>query len=179
MLQAEQAIFVLVDVQGKLAQIVEESETLHNNLSKLIRGFQVLDIPILWLEQYPEGLGATTESLAQLLKDQQPIAKMTFSATGSTEFMEQLAQSGRRQVLIAGIESHICVYMTAASLAAEGFEVEVIADAVSSRTAANKEIGIAKMKQAGIAATCVETALYELTGKAGTDAFKQVLKIVK
>ncbi|PIC64323.1 hydrolase [Sporosarcina sp. P13] len=179
MLQKDQTVFVLVDVQGKLAQIVNDSEALHQNLEKLIKGLQVLNIPTLWLEQYPDGLGPTSESLASLLEGQQPIAKMTFSAVGNEEFMKQLEIIGRKQVLIAGIETHICVYMTAAGLVENGYEVEVVEDAVSSRTVANKQIGLEKMKGLGVSATCVETALYELIGEAGTVEFKKVLKIVK
>lgn len=179
MLQKDQTVFVLVDVQGKLAQIVNNSEILHDNLEKLIKGLQVLDIPILWLEQYPDGLGPTTESLSLLLKGQEPIAKMTFSAAGNEEFMKQLEDTGRKQVLIAGIETHICVYMTTADLLEQGYEVEVIEDAVTSRTEANKRIGLEKMKNLGASVTCVETALYELIGEAGTDEFKKVLKIIK
>ncbi|ARJ38134.1 hydrolase [Sporosarcina sp. P21c] len=179
MLQTNQTVFVLVDVQGKLAQIVNESKELHDNLEKLIKGLQVLDIPILWLEQYPDGLGATTESLSNLLREQQPIAKMTFSAMGNEEFVKQLNELGRKQVLIAGIETHICVYMTAADLVMQGYEVEVVVDAVTSRTEANKMIGLQKMKHLGVSGTCVETALYELLGEAGTDEFKRVLKVIK
>ncbi|PID00933.1 hydrolase [Sporosarcina sp. P29] len=179
MLQTNQTVFVLVDVQGKLAQIVNESKELHDNLEKLIKGLQVLDVPILWLEQYPDGLGPTTETLSNLLEGQQPIAKMTFSAMGNEEFVNQLEKLGRKQVLIAGIETHICVYMTAADLVKHGYEVEVVVDAVTSRTEANKMIGLQKMKHLGVSGTCVETALYELLGKAGTDEFKQVLKVIK
>ena len=179
MLQTDQTVFVLVDVQGKLAQIVNESKELHDNLEKLIKGLQVLDIPILWLEQYPAGLGPTTESLANVLEGQQPIAKMTFSAMGNEEFVKQLNELGRKQVLIAGIETHICVYMTAADLVEQGYEVEVVVDAVTSRTEANKMIGLQKMKHLGVSGTCVETALYELLGEAGTDGFKKVLKVIK
>ncbi|ARK20737.1 hydrolase [Sporosarcina sp. P26b] len=179
MLQTNQTVFVLVDVQGKLAQIVNESKELHDNLEKLIKGLQVLDVPILWLEQYPDGLGPTTESLSNLLEGQRPIAKMTFSAMGNEEFVNQLRKLGRKQVLIAGIETHICVYMTAADLVKQGYEVEVVVDAVTSRTEANKMIGLQKMKHLGVSGTSVETALYELLGEAGTDEFKQVLKVIK
>lgn len=179
MLQKDQTVFVLVDVQGKLAQIVNESEELHENLQKLIKGLQVLDIPILWLEQYPDGLGSTSESLSSLLEGQQPIAKMTFSAMRNEEFERKLKDSGRKQILIAGIETHICVYMTAAELVEQGYEVEVVVDAVSSRTEANKLIGLQKMKHLGVSGTCVETALYELLGEAGTEDFKKVLKVIK
>ncbi|AXH99596.1 hydrolase [Sporosarcina sp. PTS2304] len=179
MLKKDQSVFVLVDVQGKLAQIVKNSEALHENLEKLIKGLQVMDIPIVWLEQYPDGLGSTTESLASLLEGQQPIAKMTFSAVGNEEFLRQLESTGRKQVIIGGIETHICVYMTAKDLVEKGYEVEVVEDAVSSRTEANKRIGLEKMKGVGVSVTCVETALYELVGEAGTEEFKKVLKIVK
>ncbi|ARD47343.1 hydrolase [Sporosarcina sp. P37] len=179
MLKRDQTVFVLVDVQGKLAQIVEDSEVLHDNLEKLIKGLQVMNIPILWLEQYPDGLGPTTESLASLLEGQKPIAKMTFSGARNEEFMKQLKDLDRKQILIAGIETHICVYMTAADLAKQDYEVEVVTDAVTSRTEDNKRIGLQKMNALGIAGTCVETALYELLGEAGTEEFKQVLKVIK
>lgn len=179
MLQKDQTVFVLVDVQGKLAKIMQESEALHESIGKLIKGLQVLDVPVIWLEQYPEGLGPTSEELSALLEGQEPIAKMTFSAAGNDEFNRQLQATGRKQVLIAGIETHICVYMTASDLVKEGYEVEVVQDAVSSRTEANKKIGLEKMKGLGVSVTCVETALYELLGEAGTDEFKKVLKIIK
>ncbi|HQK19182.1 MAG TPA: isochorismatase family protein [Polyangiaceae bacterium] len=179
MLHVEDTALVLIDVQGKLAQIVENSETLHINISKLIRGFQALEVPILWLEQIPEKLGPTTKSLAELFKNQRPIAKTTFSAVRNNDFMDRLQRSKRRKLLLAGIETHICVYMTASELVANNYYVEVIADAVSSRNPKNHAIGIAKMQNQGVSVTCVETVLYELLGDARSEHFKNILEIVK
>ena len=179
MLQKEQTLLVLVDVQGRLAEIVHESEQVLENMARLIQGLQLLEVPIIWLEQYPEGLGETADRLKQHLDHQEPVRKMTFSACRSPEFIEKLEATGRTQVLVAGIETHVCVYQTAAMLNEREYEVEVIADAVSSRTKQNKEIGLAKMRHLGIAPTSVEMALYELMEAAGTETFKKMLKIIK
>lgn len=175
----EQTVFVLVDVQGKLSEIVHESEKMLTNLRKLIQGLQVLDIPILWLEQYPDGLGPTNEKIACLLEGTTPISKMTFSAFKTDTFKEQLQLLNRNQVLIAGIETHICVYQTAADLQSNGYDVQVVEDAVSSRTNENKEVGLRKMAALGVQVTSVEMALYELMERADDPAFKQLLKIIK
>ncbi len=179
MLNKENTVFVLVDVQGKLAKIVQDSEKMITNLKNLIQGLQILGIPIVWLEQYPEGLGTTNEELTALLKEMDPIRKITFSACKNPGFIEAVEKTGRKQVLIAGIETHICVYQTATGLKELGYEVEVVADAVSSRTTLNKEIGLEKMKAVGIQWTSVEMALYELMETAEGEQFKQVLKLLK
>lgn len=179
MLNKDQTLLVLVDVQGKLAQIVQNSEQMLANMTKLIQGLQLLDIPIIWLEQYPEGLGETSEQLKKHLNKQEPIRKMTFSACRSPGFTDALEAYDRTQVLVAGIETHVCVYQTAAMLKEQDYEVEVVADAVSSRTGTNKEIGLNKMQHLGIAPISVEMALYELMEEAGTETFKEMLKIIK
>lgn len=179
MLSKEQTVFVLVDVQGKLAKIVHESEALLENLQNLIKGLKILEIPIVWLEQYPQGLGPTNERLTELLEGFKPIPKITFDACKNPTFIEAMKKTGRSQVLIAGIETHICVYQTAMGLKALGYEVQAVADAVSSRTLANKEIGLEKMKSAGIPLTSVEMAIYELMETGEGENFKQILKILK
>lgn len=179
MLHKENTVFVLVDVQGKLAQIVQDSEKMMANLKNLIQGLRILDVPIVWLEQYPEGLGPTNKELVAHLTGMEPVRKITFSACKNPDFIEAMGQTGRKQVLIAGIETHICVYQTATGLKNLGFEVEVVADAVSSRTRLNKEIGLEKMKSEGIKWTSVEMALYELMETAEGERFKQLLKLLK
>lgn len=179
MLRKDDTAFVLVDVQGKLAQIVHESEELLKNVRNLIEGLRLLDIPILWLEQNPKGLGPTTDSLAEKLEGLEPIPKMNFSACQNETFMESLQETGRKQILVAGIETHICVYQTAMELDQLEYEVQIVADAVSSRTEANKIIGIEKMKMAGIPATSVEMALYEMMKTAEHKQFKNMLKCIK
>lgn len=179
MLKKEETVLVLIDIQGKLAQIVDESEFVVNNIANIVQGAKVLDLPILWLEQYPKGLGRTVDEIAQHLTDQQPIEKITFSAYDNEEFVQNLEATGRKKILIAGIEAHICVYQTAAQLLEAGYEVEVLADCVSSRTAGNREVGIQKMVQLGARITSVEMCLFEMQQIAKGDAFKAISGIIK
>lgn len=179
MLNKEDTLFVLVDVQGKLAKMVYESEQLIGNLKTLIQGLKIMGIPVVWLEQYPEGLGATNEELTEHLAGMEPIRKITFNACKNPSFLKAVEETGRRQVLIGGIETHICVYQTAMGLQSLGQKVHVVADAVSSRTLSNKEIGLERMKSAGMAITSVEMALYELLQIAKGEEFKQILKLIK
>ena len=179
MLDQDQTVLVIVDVQGKLAHLMHERERLFQNLQVLIQGIRILEVPILWLEQYPEGLGPTIPEVAELLSDQKPIAKRCFSGCGQAEFMDRLGGLGRRQVLLAGIETHICVYQTTRDLLESDFHVEVVADAVSSRSPENRRVGLDKMARAGAEITSVETAIFELMREAGTPQFKEVLRLVQ
>jgi len=179
MLNLKDTCLLIVDVQGTLARLVHDKERLFDNLQRLVKGMQALEVPILWVEQNPAGLGPTIPEVAYLLRGIEPIAKMTFSCCRCEAFVQALERLDRRQVVIAGIETHICVYQTAAGLVDMGYTVEVAADAVSSRTPENRAIGLQKMRDAGVCLTSVETALFELLGKAEGDAFKAVLRIVK
>lgn len=179
MLRIEDTVMALVDVQGRLAEIMDDRDRLFDSLCRLVRGVRALGIPVVWAEQTPEKMGRTIDCLRELLPGQVPIAKSSFSCAGSKAFMDALAATGRRQVLLAGIEAHICVFQTAAELAGLGYRVEVVADAVSSRTARNREIGLQKSVRAGASLTSVEAALFELMRTADHPAFRDVLKIVK
>jgi nicotinamidase-related amidase len=175
----ENTVLIIVDVQGKLAQLMHNKEALFEGLKKIIKGAKVLEIPIIWVEQNPKGLGPTIPEVAELLTDIKPISKVSFSCLGKKGFVSRLKELNRKQVLIAGIETHICVYQTTIGLLNSGYEVEVITDAVSSRIPENKNIGIEKMKTAGAGVTSVETALFELLKVAEGPKLKEVLKIVK
>lgn len=179
MLSIETTTLLLIDIQGKLAGLMHDKALLFNNLQKLVKGIQVLDIPILWVEQNPAGLGPTIPEVAELLPDVEPISKMSFSSCRNDRFLQALKALNRSQVLIAGIETHICVYQTAADLVDMGLEVQVVTDAVSSRTTANKAIGLQKMTDAGAVLTSVEAALFELLGVADGERFKEIIRIVK
>ncbi|MCU0562018.1 MAG: isochorismatase family protein [Desulfobacterales bacterium] len=179
MLQTTDTLLLIVDIQEKLFRSIHAKEELLANAQKLARGAGVLGIPLVWAEQNPRGLGPTVPELAALLTAAAPISKFSFSCCESQECMRALRASGRRSVLISGIEAHICVYQTAAGLAAAGFAVEVVADACSSRTPENKRIGIEKCRAAGAGITSVETALFELLKVAEGPVFKEILNIVK
>jgi nicotinamidase-related amidase len=179
MLKVESTAIVLIDVQGKLASLMFERERLVQNLQILLKSAHILDLPILWLEQYPQGLGPTIPELAAILDGETPISKTSFSACGEPNFMEALGESGCQQAMVAGIESHVCVYQTTRDLLAEDLEVEVIGDAVSSRTEANYKLGIQRMANMGATISSVEMCLFELLREAGSDVFKQISRLVR
>jgi len=179
MLDIANTVLLIVDIQGKLAHLMAGKELLFKNVQKLIKGSQTLGVPILWVEQNPKGLGPTIPEIATLLSDIEPISKMSFSSCRNDRFVQALKALARKQILISGIEVHICVYQTAADLVAMGYEVQAVADAVSSRTLENKEIGLQKMRDAGVGVTSVETALFELLKVAEGDQFRNIIKIVK
>lgn len=180
MLTIQNAVLLVIDVQGKLAQLMHDKATLFANVMRMIGGATVLDLPILWTEQVPEKLGQTTPEVADLLKEvAEPIHKITFSSCGNDAFMEQLQATGRKQILLTGIETHICVYQTAIDLLKQGYEVYVVTDAVSSRVPNNIAIGVERMKGAGAISTSTEMALFEMLGKAEGPQFKAITKIVK
>ena len=179
MLKMENAALLIVDIQGNLARLMHGKELLLKNVQKLIKGIQVLGIPILWVEQNPQGLGPTIPEIADILPDIQPISKTSFSSCRNDLFLQALKALNRKQVLIAGIEAHICVYQTAVDLVDLRYEVQVVADAVSSRNMENKEIGLQKMRDAGVSLTSVETALFEILKVAEGARFKEILKILK
>ncbi len=142
-------------------------------------GAQALDVPILLTEQYPEGMGSTIPEIAELLDGVKPLAKTSFSCCGDDGFTEAFANVGREQALLVGIETHICVWQTAYDLLESDYEVHVVADAVSSRKAENKHIGLENMRDSGAIMTCTETALFELLRVAEGPKFKKILKLVK
>jgi len=179
MLGDQDAVGVIIDVQGKLAQSMHERDALFDNLQRLVRGLKLLGIPLLWTEQYPQGLGPTIPELAALLQPSAAISKVSFSCSGCPAFRDALRALGRRQVLLAGIEAHVCVFQTARDLAAEGFEVHVVADAVSSRRAENARLGIERMRAAGAQMTGVESALFELMKTAEHPRFREMLQVVR
>jgi nicotinamidase-related amidase len=178
MLEIDNTVLVLVDFQGKLARIVQDSEQVIASACKLARAAAVLELPIIWTEQNPAALGPTVEELAGLLPGE-PIAKQAFSGWREPAFMKALTGRARQSVLLAGIETHICVFQTAADLCGAGYNVHVVAEAVSSRTAANRQIGLARIGAAGATVTSVEMAVFELLGAAGGEKFKEILKIIK
>ncbi|MCG8633172.1 MAG: hydrolase [Desulfobacterales bacterium] len=179
MFDVNNSVMLLVDVQGQLAQLMHEKEALFKNLEAMIQGMKVLGVPIIWMEQIPSKLGSTTERIAARMAGEAPIEKFAFSCCGEPEFMKRFEALDRRQVLITGIETHICVFQTGMDLMAKGCEVQVVADCVSSRTRENKEIGLARLAAGGAQITSVEMAFFELMKAAEGEAFKKMVKLIK
>jgi len=179
MLDIDKCCLVVVDVQGKLAQLMHERQTLFSNIQILIKSAKILNIPILWAQQCPDNLGPTVPEIAELLADNEPINKSAFSCYGQESFNTELNELGRNQILLCGIETHVCIYQTAIDMLRKGFVVNVIADAVSSRTAGNKQIAINRMADEGAKIVSVEMALFELLKTAEHPQFRQVARLIK
>ncbi len=179
MLDIQNCCLVVVDVQGKLARLMYDRQVLYKNVQILIEAAKILNVPILWCQQCPDALGPTIPEIARLLTDSEPIDKSAFSCCGAEQFNIKLNDLKLQQVLLCGIETHVCIYQTAVDLLAKGFSVDVVADAVSSRTPENKQIAISRMAAEGINITCTETALFELLRTAEHPQFKQIAKLIK
>jgi len=179
MLEAESCCLVVVDVQGKLAQSMHGREQLYKNIQILIQAARILQIPFIWCQQCPESLGPTVPEIAELLPDEQPVNKAGFSCWGSEQFRTRLRALGRPAVLLCGIETHICIYQTALQLAAGGYDVTVVADAVSSRTPENKQMGLKQIERNGAELRSVEMLLFELLKTARHAQFKQIATLIK
>jgi nicotinamidase-related amidase len=178
-LTTDNTVLVLIDFQERLFPVMHEKDKLLRNVLKLIEGAKVLEIPIVLTEQYPKGLGPTLPEIKELLPEIKPVEKVCFNCCDEGAFGKSLEALKRRQVLIAGIEAHICVYQTAMALLRDGYEVQVVGDCVSSREPENKIVSLLKMGAAGVGPTTVEMALFELLKVASGDKFKKISNIVK
>jgi len=179
MLSRTAAVLIMIDFQGNLARAMVDQENLFANNVKLIRGFRVLNLPIIVTEQVPAKLGPTIPQLAQELGSVKPIAKETFSCWADASFHDHLEALTRRHVVLTGIESHVCVYQTALDLLANGYSVHLVKDAVSSRTPENRDVGIQAIKSAGAQITSTEMVLFELLRTAADPKAKEIFTIVK
>ena len=179
MLNLHDCSLTVIDVQGKLAQLMHDKEALFKNIGVLIQTAGILDIPILWCQQAPDALGPTLPEIAELLSGSEPINKSCFSCWRSGQFRSALTSASRRQMILCGIETHVCVYQTAMDLAADHYDVTVVADAVSSRKSENKRIALERMSRAGIKISSTEMTLFELLRDAKHPKFKQIARLIK
>ena len=174
-LEVDRTTLIVVDVQEAFRKAIPDFDRIAKAMATLIEGSEAIGIPIVITEQYPKGLGETVPEVAEHLPEGvRPLEKMVFAASEAEGFDLE----GRDQALVCGIETHVCVNQTALDLLASGVDVQVAEDAVASRTDENKRVGLQKMEGAGAVLTSVETALFELLGRAGTDEFKRVQRLI-
>ena len=179
MLRRDEAILVFIDVQGRLHDIMHEKDVLDGNLERMIRCAQLLEIPILGTEQIPEKLGPTSEPFKSLLADVAMIPKSTFSCCAEPKVKEAFEGWAKRQAILVGIETHVCIYQTALDLLEAGIEVFVVADAVASRNPENKALALQAMHAAGAQILPTETVPFALLRDAADPHFKALLKLIK
>jgi nicotinamidase-related amidase len=173
------AALTVIDIQERLLPTIFEGERVVKNTVKLIKGARVLGIPVLVTEQYKKGLGATTPAIAAEIAGFAQLEKIAFSACGAAGFEKALKAKKVTDVILCGIEAHVCVSQTCLDLLDKGFRVFVVVDAMSSRTTENHFIAIERMRDAGAVVVSTEMVLFELLEKAGTEEFKQILALVK
>ncbi len=175
----QKAGLLVIDIQEKLFPAIAGKETVAQNAARLIRGASILQVPIFATEQYRKGLGATVPEIAALLGTVPPIEKLSFSSCGAEGLLGCLKEKNIYDAILCGIEAHVCVCQTALDLLDNGFRVFVVADAVGSRTVENYRFAVGRMRDAGCIIVSTEMILFELLERAGTEEFKQILRLVK
>lgn len=178
-LNKENTIGVVIDIQEKLLPHINNNDALLQNCLKIVKGLKTLNIPIVVTQQYTKGLGNTVESINQTIGNFSYIEKLTFSCYREPAFIKVMNRTGKRNVLITGIESHVCVLQTALDLLYNNFNPVIVVDAIGSRNDEDKKIALWRMRDVGCIMTTTESILFELTQKAGTEEFKEISKLVK
>lgn len=176
-IERDKAVFLLIDVQEKLYPHMENKEALLSKTVTLLSGLAALEVPALAARQHPQGLGDTIEQLRPYFEGYYD--KKDFSCCSHEGLMATVAEAGRNQVIIAGIEAHICVLQTAIDLKAIGFQPVVVTDAISSRSRQDYDIALRRMEQEGVLLATVESILFELCRVSGTAQFKAISRLVK
>lgn len=179
LIEAGRSLLLLVDVQENLGPVMAEPRTVYRNCSLLLRAAARLGVPVIASEQYPKGLGPTMGELKALLPDGAVMEKIHFSCAAEPTIAERLRGLGRDQIVVAGIEAHVCVLQTALGLKAAGYEVFVAGDACSSRQAANHQAALARMAAAGVGVAVSESVVFEWLHRAGTPEFKDLIALIK
>lgn len=175
----EDAIFCLVDVQERLFPHIENKDKLEKNLLTLVKGLKVLDVPFIVNEQYKKGIGETIPSLKAIVKEDSSFEKTTFSACKNNDILEAIKATNKKVVIVAGIETHVCVLQTCIDLLENGFEVVLVTNACGSRKKVDHKMGILRLVQAGVIPTTYESILFELTVDSKNPCFKEISSLVK
>ncbi len=173
---------VVIDAQQKLLPVIHEAERVHKRIQLMIRGCNVLSIPVVVTQQYPKGLGDTSNEVQMLLESSDIVAredKTMFSCRSCDDAFASLQQRGIENLILVGIETHICVAQSAMDLMANGFETYVCVDAVGSRKTIDHDTALRRMENAGVVPTTVEAVLFELCEDANHESFKAISTAIR
>jgi len=174
LLDRNRSALVIIDIQEKLFPTVHDHERLLARVDLLIFAAGLMGVPVLVTEQYPKGLGHTIPEIRQSLPEMDPLTKTDFSCVAAPGFSQRLSSLGRDQIVLTGIEAHICVAQTALDLASAGRKVIVVADAVSSRRPLDLQTSLRRMEQSGLTLSTAEAIVFEWLRRAGTEEFKTI-----
>ena len=172
-------ILTLIDVQEKLVPLMDNNTQFVDNLVILLKGAQLLDIPIIWMEQLPDKLGPTIPQIRDVMKGQSPLIKNVFSCGDSDAYLGVLNTYNPDEVILCGIETHVCVYQTAMGLLSMGKNIQVVVDAVTSRKKLNHDIGLQRISEKGGLLTTYELLLFEEQKIAEGDRFRSMIQLIK
>jgi len=178
----ERSLLVIVDVQERLLPVMTEPERLTERIVRLLKGIGILGLPIIMTEQYPRGLGHTVEPIAEAYQAAGGtgiIEKLAFSCCDEKAFMEEIDGQGRKNIILAGIETHVCMLQTTMDLIAKGFQPVIPADTTSSRFQQDRDVALRRIEKEGAIVTTSESLLFELTRVTGTPRFKEISRLVK
>lgn len=176
LMKADKSLLVIIDVQTKLAPVIHQSDKLIARMRWLGEIANELDVPVLVTEQYPKGLGISVDDLDGVISNAQVIEKMHFSAVQEPSFMQAIEDIDRPQIILMGMEAHVCILQTALDLLADDYKVFVVEDAVGSRRDSDKQTALKRLRQAGAVIVSTEMAAYEWLFKSGTDQFRHITK---
>ncbi len=179
LMRHEQSLLLIVDIQEKLAPAILNADGVVANTAKLIQAAKQLNVPVLASEQYRKGLGATVTALSELLPVDAIFEKTHFSCHSQPGFEQRLALHQRKQIIISGMEAHVCVLQTALDLRQAGYQTFIVADAVSSRTQQSYDLGLSRLRASGSVIVNTEMVLFEWLSEAGTAEFKALLPLIK
>jgi nicotinamidase-related amidase len=179
LLITEKTCLLIIDVQERILPVIKDHQSITENILKLIKGFKIMGLPIYLTEQYPKGLGPTIDLITKELDDLNPIEKMSFSCSGANKLFTVLKNKKLLQIVVAGIEAHVCVQQTVLDLLANDFQVNVAADAISSRREKDYLLATDRMQIYGAEVSSTESVLFELLNVCGTEEFRAISKIVK
>ena len=178
MISVRNSVLVVIDIQGKLARLMHSSDYL-SCVKAMIKAAHLLEIPIVLTEQAPEKIGGTIPEIHELLHEKAPIVKRTFSCWGEEQFVNAVNGLGRNEIIVVGIESHVCVYQTVRDLVRENYHVHVVTDAISSRAFHNAQMGIERCQKDGAVLTTTEMVITELIGSTRHPKFRDIMALLK
>ena len=175
----EDSLLLVIDIQQAMLRVIDRWETVAGKTEQLIQSANVLEVPILFTEQYKKGLGETIPDLTQAIKSPELFQKEHFSACLEEDFIPKIQSFNREKIVVVGMETHVCVLQTCLDLIKAGFQVHLVADAVASRVDENRDIAIDLMRQAGAVISSTEIVIFQWACRANTDKFRKILPIVK
>lgn len=179
MFSSHNAVLLVIDIQGTLAGLMHEKDALFKNAAGLIQAARIFDMPVLLTEQVPEKIGPTVAEIARFFGNDRPIVKKSFSCCGEAAFLKQLTALNRHEIIVTGIETHVCVYQTVCDLMERCYAVQVVADAVSSRSESNKQSALEQIRSLGVAVTNTEMIICELLKTSDHPKFREIIRLIK